>query len=432
MTNLATSFSRSRLLPGALLLLIAAASAISLAGPLDPPIGAVSPSGKTLVEVEPRTAVNPTNTPGGGSAVFRITQSGSYYLTGNVVGVAGRHGIEITASGVTLDLNGFEVIGAGSTSGAWDGIRTSVATKNVTVRNGHVRNWGDDGIELANFVNSSGARVEGVQSTGNGGTGITCSTANGQVLDSTASENGDTGISAGRLVRGCTATDNAGIGLAVGQGGSIIDSAAFSNDDDGLRTGFGCTVVNCTSANNTGDGIEASNGTTITSSSFYANGGSGINAFSSITIRNCTAVSNTLYGIDSDTSCHVEGCTANSNILSGIRIGSRGVVRNCVANSNAAGVEVGAGILGTGSDTRIEGNSCNNNDVGIDIDGAGNIIIANTCANNSQAFTIAADNFYGPIIDRRIPMGVPGAAPVTGFSAASTMGSTDSRANFAQ
>lgn len=415
-----------------MLLIIAAASVTSLAGPLDPPIGAVTPTGKTLIEVEPRTAVNATNTPGNSSALFRITQSGSYYLTGNVVGVAGRHGIEIATSGVTLDLNGFEVIGAGSTSGAWDGIRTSISTKNVTVRNGRVRSWGDDGIDLANITNSTGARVEGVQSTGNGGTGILCSTANGQVLDSTASENGDTGISAARLIRGCTAVDNAGIGLAVGQGGSIIDSTAFSNDDDGLRTGFGCTVVNCTSDNNVGDGIEASNGTTITASSFYANGGSGINVFSSITIRNCTAVSNTLYGIDSDTSCHIEGCSAIANVLGGIRIGSRGVVRNCVANSNAVGVEVGAGILGTGSDTRIEGNSCNNNDVGIDIDGTGNIIIANTCASNTQAFTIAADNFYGPIIDRRIPLAIPGAAAVTGFSAASTMGSTDSRANFAQ
>lgn len=420
----------SRLLPVAACAFVLAAGYL-VAGPINPPLGPITSTGKTLTEVEPRIAINGTNTPGTPTAVVRITQPGSYYLTANVVGESGKHGIDIASSGVTIDLNGFEVIGNGVGSGVFDGVRTATGIKNVTVRNGHVRNWGDDGVEIANIVNSAGARVENVQATGNGGTGILCSTANGHVVHCTASENGATGISATRLISGCSAVDNTGIGLSVGQGGSIIDSTAFSNDSDGLFTGFGCTVVNCTSDNNTGDGIESSNGTTITNCSFIANGGSGINIFSSITVRNCTSVSNTLYGIDADTSCHIEGCTANSNQLDGIRVGSRGIVRNNLANSNGPS-EIGAGIHGIGSDTRFEGNTCNNNDFGITVDGTGNIIINNSCANNVQAFVIVADNFYGPIIDRRIPTTVPSTAAVAGFAATSTMGSTDSRANFAQ
>ncbi len=420
----------NRFAPIAAAALIVAAGTL-IAGPLDPPAGPIASTGKTLTEVEPRIAINATNTPGNTSTVFRITQPGSYYLTGNLVGVANKHGIDIASSGVTIDLNGFEVLGNGAASGAFDGIRTAVSTKNVTVRNGHVRNWGDDGVELANIVNSAGARVEQVQSTGNGGSGIVCSTSNGQVLQCTASENGATGISAARLISQCSAVDNTGIGLSVGQGGSILDSTAFTNGDDGIHVGFGCTIANCTSDNNTGDGIEASNGSTITACSFIANGGSGINIFTSITVRNCTSVSNTLYGIDADTSCHIEGCTANSNQLDGIRIGSRGVARNNIANSNGP-AEIGAGIHCSGSDTRIDGNTCNNNDFGITADGTGNIIISNTCANNVQAFVIVADNFYGPIIDRRIPTTVPSTPVAVGFSATSTMGSTDPRANFAQ
>jgi hypothetical protein len=48
---------------------------------------------KTLSEIEPRIALNQANTPGSASKLFRITQPGSYYLTGNAGrrGLPGRH-----------------------------------------------------------------------------------------------------------------------------------------------------------------------------------------------------------------------------------------------------------------------------------------------------------------------------------------------------
>ncbi|MCA9310219.1 MAG: right-handed parallel beta-helix repeat-containing protein [Phycisphaerales bacterium] len=410
------------------LTLVALLTAPALAGPLEPPVGPVAPTPGP----EPRIAVNATNTPGVSDNLFRITQPGSYYLPASITGVANKHGIVIASSGVSLDLNGFEVVGVGAAGGAYDGVHVSGSYKNITIRNGHVRNWGDDGVEVANVVNSVGARVENVQATGNAGSGISCSTDNGVVINCQASENGATGISATRLISGCSAVGNTGVGIAIGQGGTILNSTAFANEDDGILTGFGCVVADCISDNNTGDGIVASNGTTISGCSVLANEGSGINVFSSITIRNCTAVSNGQYGIDSDTGCHIEGCTASSNVLDGIRTGSRGVVRNNLATSNAGGSEIGSGIHGVGSDTRFEGNTCNNNDFGIDIDGSGNIIVSNTCANNTQAFVIATNNFYGPIIDRRIPTAIASTPAVAGFSASSTMGSSDARPNFAQ
>ena len=61
------------------------------AGDLNPPAGPVTPTMKPLDEVEPRTAVNATNTPGDTDSSFRISQSGSYYLTANLTGESGKH-----------------------------------------------------------------------------------------------------------------------------------------------------------------------------------------------------------------------------------------------------------------------------------------------------------------------------------------------------
>src|SRR5438093_7800183 len=93
-------------------LALIAAAGVLYGGPLDPPAGPVTSTYKTLTEVEPRTAVNAVNTPGDFNSLFKISQPGSYYLTGNITGVASKHGIEIVASGVTLDLNGFDLLGA--------------------------------------------------------------------------------------------------------------------------------------------------------------------------------------------------------------------------------------------------------------------------------------------------------------------------------
>jgi hypothetical protein len=145
---------------------LALVAGTALAGPLTPPAGPVASTHKTLTEVEPRIAINSTNTPGDNDAtpsMFKITQPGSYYLAGNVAGVAGKIGIEVTAFGVTLDLNGFTLTGvAGSLSGI------SISSGGTEVRNGTVRNWGGDGIGGSGTHN----RVVDVRAFNNAGMGI--------------------------------------------------------------------------------------------------------------------------------------------------------------------------------------------------------------------------------------------------------------------
>ena len=75
---------------------------------------------------------------------------------------------------------------------------------------------------------------------------------------------------------------------------------------------------------------------------------------------------------------------------------------------------------------RIEGNLCAKADVGIEVIYDANVIVGNSCTENSLNWDIAANNVYGPIIDRRNP-----ASPaVSGNSAAGAMGTTDPNANF--
>jgi len=394
---------------------------VSFAGSLTPPAGPVAPTPGP----EPRIAVNSTNTPGDSDSVFKISAPGSYYLTGNVTGVSGKYGIEVNASGVTLDLNGFEVLGV---AGSLDGIRGSATNiRNITIRNGSIRNWGGDGVTFT-FVDTTSLFFERLMSSDNGESGIGTSASGCSFTDCTATGNGFGGITAGTGARvtSCLARDNTTGGIYASQGSTVVGCTAHANGDAGITVGFGCTVVDCTADDNVGDGFHASNGSTIIGCSAMFNAGNGIYAFTGITIRECTTYSNVLNGIDASGTCIIEGCISRSNTLDGIECSSSCVVRGNACTSNGAGAEIGAGINATGSNNRIEGNNCTSNDFGIDIDTAGNVIVRNTCADNTQNFLIVADNIYGTIADRT----APGSPIVIGDSATGTMGSTDPNANF--
>lgn len=114
------------------------APAASLAGDLTPPAGPPASTMKTLDQVEARTPLSQQTTPGNANYRFIINQPGSYYLTGNLVASGGRSGILITTEHVTLDLNGFTLLG----TGAQVAIETSVTyLDGVTIRNGKIDDW---------------------------------------------------------------------------------------------------------------------------------------------------------------------------------------------------------------------------------------------------------------------------------------------------
>jgi hypothetical protein len=150
----------------------------------------------------------------GDAAGFPVTlsQPGSYKLTGNLtVPDADTTAIEIVGASVTLDLNGFSIIGpsvcnnAGqytqcSPTGTGAGVLitspASYSRLGVAVFNGTIRGMGKIGIESASQV--GGARFEQLQIVGNGLQGVLL---HGSVLrNSVVTKNGGTGVSGSRYL----------------------------------------------------------------------------------------------------------------------------------------------------------------------------------------------------------------------------------------
>jgi hypothetical protein len=186
-------------------------------GTLLPP-GPPGPTMLTLSQVEPRTPVDGTHTPGNSSAEFAITNSGSYYLTTNIVGVSGKDGIDIYANNVALDLNGFSLTGVNS-SGYYQGIQIFAGCTNVVVRNGAVSGWSEHGVySLGNNVTLEDLSVSD-------------NTYYGLVINDVS------------FIHNCMSSGNKAIGIAVLANDSFVLNNVCAGNDTGGSSGCGGIAV---------------------------------------------------------------------------------------------------------------------------------------------------------------------------------------------
>lgn len=135
-----------------------------------------------------------------------ITQSGSYQLTSNITSNSTTiNVIEITADNVTLDLNGFAIIGPRTCTGdnaslvcTNSGMTASAISangfKNIIVKNGSTQGF-DTGVRLSN-ASQRGNVVHHINASQNE-FGIVV--INGMISNSVANRNLDTGFSNGLL-----------------------------------------------------------------------------------------------------------------------------------------------------------------------------------------------------------------------------------------
>ncbi len=194
--------------------------------------------------------VTPGDTPG---FPVTISQPGSYRLTSNlVVPDAATTAVQITANDVTLDLNGFSIIGpntctpnpvrctysGGGIGVAAVGPQGVVSPANVRLMNGTVRGMGGHGVRMM----GDGTVVERVNSVSNGGPGIVVGA--GMVIDSVAQLNGSGAALVGLIVRGSISANNV-FGIFVRPGGVATGNSVYSNAAGGL------SVNNATASNNT-------------------------------------------------------------------------------------------------------------------------------------------------------------------------------------
>ena len=290
---------------------------------------------KTLDMTEPRTPIGTNTTPGvQSSTTYEILRPGSYYLTENLMGTPPETGLVVYASNVTLDLNGFGLIGSTNSSpNNAAGILVAKGANFVTIQNGSVSLWQDGIISLAtNLV------VKNLQVHHNSFDGLRAGKWT-DVSDSTFYFNLADGVELAGYSRvsGVLAFTN-NYGIVVGPGSLVQDCVTYWNINHGIRlTGPGSRVSSCVAYNN--------------------------NVGISVDADRCTVVGNT--------------CTANR--AEGIACGNLGSTfyQYCTVDGNHVAGNAQRGIIVTGSD---------------------NLIIRNVAYDNPTAYFVSPSNQVGTVV----------------------------------
>ena len=227
-------------------------------------------------------------------------------------------GILVQADDVTIDLNGFRIIGPNRCSGtptlgnpitctlggSGVGIEADAQASRTSIYNGSIVGMRSHGVALG-----SGSSVRQIRATGNGGMGIRVGGSSFAVVENVAQRNGMDGI-------------------GVGNEGTVRGNRAQFNGDDGIDCGFNCVVVGNTAVGNTTDGITAGAGSVLHENVATANLDDGISGGTRVS-RN----------------------VARSNDGFGLRLGSSSAYDHNTAVGNSAGQ------VSLGQDTG--GNFCN-------------------------------------------------------------------------
>jgi hypothetical protein len=248
-------------------------------GSLTPP-GAPAPTMKSLSQVEARTLI--------ATAPFTISQPGSYYLTSNLTVPAG-NAIDITTSGVTLDLNGFTIRSTAASATGY-GILINSSLRNITIVNG--------------FIEGGVTNVAGVYSGSGFGYGIYYSGgAPVNVLVSRVSVAGclDHGIFVGSnnttVVESCIVRTVGGTGISAL---TIKQSTATDCGNDAI---YGRQIADCRGeSSGSGDGVSA-----ITAQNCYGRSSSSGTGVDAMNAQNCQGASSSGFGVHATTAHNCYG-----------------------------------------------------------------------------------------------------------------------------
>jgi Right handed beta helix region len=184
-----------------------------------------------------------------------ITAPGSYRLTGDLTeNPQSGPMVVVDASNVTLDLNGFSLIGSAACGAAggncipagsagFEGVYANIGAHNLSVLHGVIRGMVGAGLDLQGLS----ARLVGVRAVGNA--------------------NGGAQLGPYCVLSEVTAIGNGADGIRVDQGCSVSGSLASGNHDDGIEVtgpaGGGSTVRENVAVGNGGRGIAVCGGALV-------------------------------------------------------------------------------------------------------------------------------------------------------------------------
>jgi parallel beta-helix repeat protein len=164
----------------------------------------------------------------GGFPYVISTVNTSYRLTGSLTAPASTDAIKVNVNNVTIDLNGFSIVGPGGT-GTY-GVNAGGMTR-TTVENGTVTGFGS-------------------------GSGINA--GNDSIVKFVHADSNNDGIQVGSysLIQNCTADSNTTFGIYA-TNGTVISGNAANTNSYGIYIGAGSSalIIGNTITNNTTDGI---------------------------------------------------------------------------------------------------------------------------------------------------------------------------------
>jgi parallel beta-helix repeat protein len=259
-----------------------------------------------------------------------IDNPGSYVLVSNLqVTTPGAIGILILADDVSLNLNGFAVVGDKGGGNDSRGI-AAMFRQNIAISNGTVRNFFSDGVAV------------------HGDTG-----KNSIIENLRVSDNGFSGIAVNYgIVENCVATNNGAVGINANFA-SVINCEAYNNGlvDQFYVSGIQARdsiIINCTADNNKSLGIYASD-STIIGCTANRNKNMGIWSYlhgyeyrGASSIVNCTANKNGSIGIRVDGESRVDGCNVRDNGEMGFFIVNQynHVARNVISGNSTKNIVI--------------------------------------------------------------------------------------------
>ena len=265
----------------------------------------------------------------------------SYMLTSNLeLPNENTKGISLSAESISINLNGFAILGTTSCSGTPNvcspvapagqarGIvaeRPGMGQPRVAgtrVTNGVVAKTSGSGIALG-----PGSHVENVRAIFNGRVGIEVD-SDSVVRESVAHRN-QRGISAAGSgeVMYCAITENSDDGLTVGEG-STVTGNAVSENGNGILSGAGATISHNASTKNRSVGVFCKGGCSVIANTAYDNGENGIGD-----------------GIFCTEGCNVRANTVHENENFGIVLGANSAYSHNVVTDNLNGA-VSGGVTG--------------------------------------------------------------------------------------